>query len=92
MRLKQLQKIIKEILRNLKTELFTRKLFTDGIKKFFKKIAGVILIFFGLFGALIPIPLVPFFLLSIAGLKLVGIKKDELDKIKGDIQILVKKK
>lgn len=48
----------------------------------FKKVIGIILILLGIIGAFIPIPLVPFFLLAIVGLGLIGVKPEIIHKIK----------
>ena len=55
----------------------------------FKKIFGVILIILGIVGALIPIPLVPFFVLAIIGLGLLGVKPEFVEKIKKYISSFV---
>jgi hypothetical protein len=47
-----------------------------------KKILGVILIILGVIGAFIPIPLVPFFILAIIGLGLLGVKPEFIEKMK----------
>lgn len=47
-----------------------------------RKIIGIIFMIAGLLGALIPIPLVPFFLLFFVGLGIYGIEKDKIEKLK----------
>jgi hypothetical protein len=47
-----------------------------------KKVIGSILIVLGIIGAFIPIPLVPFFLLAVLGLGLIGVNPKTINKIK----------
>lgn len=48
--------------------------------KIIRIIIGIIFIIAGLIGTLIPIPLVPFFLLIVVGLGFLGISKDRIKK------------
>jgi uncharacterized membrane protein YbaN (DUF454 family) len=54
----------------------------DSFKTFFRKLAGYILIVLGLLGSLIPIPFVPFFLLALVGINMVGDTHPRLKKLK----------
>ena len=56
-----------------------------------RKIIGGILIALGIVGAFIPIPLVPFFLLTVAGLGLVGVKPEIINKVKSRADVLIGK-
>ncbi|MEA2092810.1 MAG: hypothetical protein U9P61_02475 [Patescibacteria group bacterium] len=56
-----------------------------------RKTIGVILIILGLIGGLIPIPLVPFFLLIFVGLSLFGVKKETVEKVKLKKEEFIKK-
>lgn len=47
-----------------------------------RKITGIILIVFGIVGAFIPVPIVPFFLLIFIGLAMLGIKHPWINKMK----------
>jgi uncharacterized protein YqgC (DUF456 family) len=47
-----------------------------------RKIIGLIVIILGLIGTLVPIPLVPFFLLIFVGLGIFGLKPETIKKIK----------
>ena len=47
-----------------------------------RKIIGLIVIILGLIGTLVPIPLVPFFLLIFVGLGIFGLKPKTIKKIK----------
>lgn len=56
-----------------------------------RKIVGIMFMIAGLIGTLIPIPLVPFFLLFFIGLGIYGIEKEKIEKIKNKIKHLNKK-
>ena len=47
-----------------------------------KKFLGFTLIILGILGSLIPIPLIPFFLLTLSGLALIGLKPETVNKIR----------
>lgn len=56
-----------------------------------RKITGVIFILLGVIGGFVPIPVVPFFLLAVFGLGLVGVKPETINKVKLWINKLFKK-
>lgn len=50
-----------------------------------RKIIGIIFMIAGLIGTLIPIPLVPFFLLFFIGLGIYGVDKKKIENLKNKI-------
>ena len=54
----------------------------NKIYKIIRKIIGIVFMMAGILGALIPIPLVPFFLLFFIGLGIYGVDKAKIEQLK----------